>query len=660
MTEEEKRAAAVAAAQSVQPPAMQPPSSGDRQGPPTHLQSRASFQPKTFNPETRTVEIVFSVGSRGLRHGWDSSYYEELSMDQAAVRMERLNNGAPLLNSHGQYDLADVIGVVENARIEGGKGVATVRFSEREDVEPIFQDVKAGILRNISVGYQVHKWERVQEEGSKYPIFRATDWEPQELSFVPVGFDAAAQVRSAATPKDDSIRPTRANTQQENTVTEDEKKAAEAAKQAAEQEATRKAATEAATVAERKRAADIRSAVRAAKLDDTLAETMVNEGVEMAVARERIIARLAETNPAAPTHTSVQMGDDAKDHAREGMVNAILHRANPGAEKLTDKGRAFRGLSMLEMARDALEASGVKTRGLAKMDVAARALHSTSDFPLILADVTSKSLRKQYDGAPKTFQQWARRASAPDFRAIKRLQLGDAPSLEKVNEAGEFKSGTMTEGQETYSILTYGKVIGITRQALVNDDIGAFTRIPELFGRAAADLESSIVYNILLNNAAMSDAVALFHATHGNLGTAGAPSVTTLSEARKLMRKQKNLAGRPINIAPKTLIVGPDQETVAQQFLNTDFVPAQPGNINPFAGNLTLVVDALITNFNWFLAASPDQVDTVEYAYLEGEGGVVVETQMGFKVDGVEMKVRHDFGAGAIDYRGLVKNAATS
>lgn len=636
----------------VQPPAAAP---ANRSGMPTHLQSRAAFTPKTLDPAKRTVEIVFSVGARGLRHGWDSSYYEELSMDQSAVRMERLNAGAPLLNSHGQWDLADVIGVVESARIENGKGIATVRFSEREGVEPIFQDVKDGILRNISVGYAVHKWERVQEEGVKYPIYRAVDWEPQEISFVPVGFDAAAQVRS--------IRPTRASDKQEINVDEKEKAEAEAKakrEQEARDEATRKAASEAAVVAERKRSADIRSAVSAAKLPTEFGDTLVNEGVEIGVARERIIAKLAETNPAVPSNPRVEMGDDRKDNARAGMVEAILHRSNPDAHKLTDKAREFRGLTVLEMARESLEASGIKTRGMSKMDLAARALHSTSDFPLILADVTGKSLRKQYDSAPKTFQAWARRATAGDFKPIKRLQLGDAPSLEKVNESGEFKSGTMTEGQETYSILTYGKVIGITRQALVNDDIGAFTRIPELFGRAAADLESEIVYNILINNAALSDGVALFHATHGNLGTAGAPSVTTLSEARKLMRKQKNKAGRPMNVTPKTLIVGPDQETVAQQLLATDYVPNENAKVNPFAGNLSLVVEALIANFNWFLAASPDQIDTVEYAYLEGEGGVVVETQMGFKVDGVEMKVRHDFGAGAIDHKGLVKNAATS
>lgn len=658
MTEEEKAAAAAAALQA------QPPTAGDRKGMPTHLQSRAAFQPKTLDVAKRTVEIVFSVGARGLRHGWETSYYEELSMDKSAVRMERLNSGAPLLNAHGQWDLADVIGVVESARIEGGKGIATVRFSEREEVEPIFRDVKDGILRNISVGYQVHKWDRVQEEGSKYPIYRATDWEPQELSFVPVGFDAAAQVRSAN--PDSSIRPTRAAEDQEITVTEDEKKA-EAERLAKIEQDKRDAATrEAAAKGERQRAIDIRAAVKAAKLPDALAETLVAEGVEIGAARERVIAEMAKANPANPSHTpTVETGTDRKDHIREGMTNAILHRSNPdekhGGVALSDKGREFRGMGVLEMARESLEAQGIKTRGMSKMDLAARALHSTSDFPLILQDVTSKSLRKQYDGAPRSFVVWAKRSTVPDFRPVKRLQLGDAPSLEKVNEAGEFKSGTMTEGKETYSILTYGKVIGFTRQALINDDIGAFTRVPELFGRAAADLESQIVYGILLNNGNLSDGVALFHATHGNLGTAGAPSITTLSELRKLMRKQKNLAGRAISgINPKTLIVGPDQETVAQQILNSDYVPTAQTGINPFSGNLGLVVEPLITNFNWFLAASPDQIDTVEYAYLEGDTGVTVETQMGFKVDGVEMKVRHDFGAGALDYRGLGKNAATS
>jgi len=137
------------------------------------------------------------------------------------------------------------------------------------------------------------------------------------------------------------------------------------------------------------------------------------------------------------------------------------------------------------MARSFLETQGVRVRGLSRDEIATRALHTTSDFPAILAAVTNKTLRDAYEAAPRTFPPIARRATAADFKDMHRLQLGEAPQLEKVNEAGEFKRGSLGEGKESYRVETWGKVIGITRQVIINDDLDAFTRIPALFGTAA-------------------------------------------------------------------------------------------------------------------------------------------------------------------------------
>ncbi|HCV78819.1 MAG TPA: hypothetical protein DGS68_19170, partial [Pseudomonas sp.] len=155
---------------------------------------RAAVRPGTVDTEARTVELVWTTGAKGRRWAWDvGSYMEELDLSPDSVRLERLNNGAPLLNTHSTYDLDDVLGVVERAWIEGGEGRALVRFSEREEVEPIFRDVKSGILRNISVGYAVHRYEVIEAEDDKLPTYRAMDWEPLELSLVPIGFDDGAK-----------------------------------------------------------------------------------------------------------------------------------------------------------------------------------------------------------------------------------------------------------------------------------------------------------------------------------------------------------------------------------------------------------------------------------------------------------------------------------
>ena len=163
-----------------------------------NLHTRAAFAPDTFDPAKGTVEVVFTTGARGKRNSfWDGPYFEELEVSEAAVDLTRLNNGASVLNTHGQYSLEDVIGVVERAWLTNGEGRATVRFSDREDVKPIKADVQAGILRHISVGYSVQKMEKV-EETDDVPVYRVTRWTPAEISLVPIAFDDGAVVRAAA------------------------------------------------------------------------------------------------------------------------------------------------------------------------------------------------------------------------------------------------------------------------------------------------------------------------------------------------------------------------------------------------------------------------------------------------------------------------------
>ena len=125
----------------------------------TNLTTRAVFVPETVDNDERTIDVVWTTGARVARSGIDGPYYEELSMKPKDIRMDRLNLGAPLLNSHSAADLSDVIGVVERAWIdeEKNEGRATVRFSKREAVNDIFQDVSDGLLRNISVGYRIWK-----------------------------------------------------------------------------------------------------------------------------------------------------------------------------------------------------------------------------------------------------------------------------------------------------------------------------------------------------------------------------------------------------------------------------------------------------------------------------------------------------------------------
>ena len=208
-------------------------------------------------------------------------------------------------------------------------------------------------------------------------------------------------------------------------------------------------------------------------------------------------------------------------------------------------------------------------------------------------------------------------------------------------------------------VAKFGKIIAITWESIVNDDLSALTRIPQALGAAAAQTESDVVWDLLLNNPNFVDGKAVFHADHGNLAAAaGAINTTTLAAARAAMRKQKSKAGHYLNIGPQFLVVGPDKELEAFQFTSSNYVPAKNADINDSRNtSLTVIVDARITGNQWYLYAAPGMVDTFEYAYLEGEQGVFTETREGFEVDGMEIKARLVFGAAWIDYRGAYKNA---
>lgn len=648
------------------------------------LSLRAAVRPGSVDIEQRTAELTWTTGAKGRRWSWDvGSYMEELEVSEKAVRLERLNNGAPLLNAHSAYDLDDVIGVVERAWIEGNEGKAIVRFSQREEAEAIFRDVKDGILRNISVGYAVHRYEVAEEEDDKLPTYIARDWEPMELSLVPIGFDDGAKIRSAKTPAE--YPGQRFNTQFEIREAEQapEQPAAVATETQEENEMTDESRaaddqSQAAIEAERKRCLTIRSMAKKVGIADEFADDLIARGISSNEASAAMIDKLAERqasdqpNTRSAQPTVVTSGVDASVIAakRGAMQDALLARCNPSI-KLEGDAREFRGMRLIDMARESVEMAGGNARGMTPQEIARAALgcdrtavraagmHTTSDFPILLGSTVNRTLRDSYALAPQTWRPLGRQTTVSDFREVSRVALGDIAALEKVNEHGEYKYGSLGEEGAPLKVGKFGKIIAITWEAIVNDDLSAMTRIPQALGAAAAQTESDVVWNLLLGNPNFVDGTPVFHADHGNLAASGgAINTTTLAAARAAMRKQKSKAGHFLNLGPEYLVVGPDKELEAYQFTSSNYVPAKNADINDSRNaSLQVIVDARITGNQWYLYAAPGLVDTFEYAYLEGEQGVFTETREGFEVDGMEIKARLVFGAAWIDYRGAYKNA---
>lgn len=621
--------------------------------------------------ENLVLEFPFSSEEPYLRSTWwDEPWVETLGHAENECDLTRLNDGAPVLLNHGNNETEDaalrLIGTTTRAWLENGRGFVAIKLSRRDGMEGLVQDIHDGIVRNISVGYQIQERTLIKQTEGMPDEYRVTKWLPMEVSIVDIPADATVGIgRSAdsAAQPNNATRYTVVDLPDEGLTLKgsdmpENKTAASGGTQQPDINAIRAEAI----AAERARATDIRTAVRSAGLDTEYAEALIGSDVSVDAARAAVLGKLAERTAAAQvsSRADIQMIGDETESRRDFMASAILHRANP-SHKLDDGARQFAGLSMIELARDCLELRGIKTRGMDKLQIAQRAFEGTSDLPSVLANVANKSLRQAYLSAPRTFTGWARQASAADFKTISRTNLSDAPALEKVNENGEFKRGSVTDGKETYQLATVGKIIGFTRQSIINDDLSALTRVPALFANAAANYESDTVYGILTANAALADTIALFEAaTHKNLtGTGTALSVTSLGVARALMRKQTTPQGAVMNLNPEFLIVPAALETIANQYVSSQYVAAKSSDFNPFAGKLQVISEARLDANSataWYLAAANAAIDTVEYCYLEGQNGVYIETRNGFDVDGMEIKARLDFAAKAIDYRGLYRN----
>lgn len=670
----------------------------------------ATLEPATFNEADNTVEIVWTQGATVRRYDYwnDRPYEEALDVTPEAVDMTRFDAGTvQVLDNHRTYGgVASILGIAERGWIDGGEGRAVIRLSQRPELAGIVADIRAGLIRAISFGYSVQRYEitRAQDrtDGVNVDLYRAARWTPQEISFVTVPADAGAGTRGAIPSSQQPGAPTggqpcefvraaahqptqeqsmpqvstqgaggTAGTQQPTTTDVVETRVAPAAPAAPAVAAATPAAPAAAM--DGARAAEILDLCQRHGFAD-MAGDLLRQGASIEQARAAILAGMEtrDQQRRGGSTISVQTVRDEHDTRMRGLGEALGNYLDP-ASAMTDLGRQYRGgLSLQSVAREVLEGLGVSTRGMTRSELFTAALrtrstgyHTTGDFPSLLGGVGARRLRAAYEAYPSTYQFWARRAAnLPDFRITNVLTVGGAPELKKLNEAGEYTYGTMSEDATNYRAFSYGRAIGLTRQMFVNDDLGAFDRLLQRFGESARRLENRLVYDQITGNPSMQDGKALFHADHANLLTTGsALSIENMGKARAAMRKQKDMDGKTVlNLAPAYLLVPSDLEQAAYQFTSSNYVPAKAADVNEFrTGGRTAVepiVEPLLDEVSttaWFFAARSGQIDTVEFAYVDGSEGVRTETFASEDIDGVKVRATLDFAAKVIDWRGLHK-----
>ncbi len=646
------------------------------------LSLRASFEPSTVDVDKRTVQLTWTTGARVLRGWWDR-YWEELSLDPKHVRMERLQSGAaPLLNTHSQYDLRDVIGVVENAKLEKGKGTATVRFDSGPEGEDAFRKVREGILRNISVGYATYRMEKLEDGDTTIPVYRAVDWEPHEISLVPIGADAGAVTRSGGGMTNPCVFI------EERDMPDPDKTPTPAP--ATPAPASQPAAADQRSVAEleRERILGIQRVGRSLKRPDTEVAQAITAGTSLADYRAAAQDAYAEAETIQVEKRStaiVAAGEDSRDKWLRGATAWILQRSAVGTivadhaktrgEKVDLDPGEFRGLRLVDLARQSLERAGVRTAGMTAMEIAGAAFEqrssggmaTTGDFTVLLETALHKVLLAKYGTTPDTWRRYCRVGSVTDFRSSPRYRQGTFGKLDSLNEAGEFVNKSIPDGEkQALKAGTKGNIIAISRQTIVNDDMGAFSSLAVDLGRAAAlTIEIDVFALLALNGGlgpVMNDGKTLFHADHGNITAGAALSVNALDADRIAMASQKDPSNNEIlDLRPAILLLPIGLGGEARVINDAQYDPDTANKLqrpNKVRGLFRDIVDTpRMAGTRRYVFADPGDAATIEVAFLEGQQQPYMEMKSGYRVDGVQWKVRHDYGVAGVDYRGAVTNA---
>lgn len=641
------------------------------------LQQRAAtIRASTFDEAERTVEVVWTTGADVTRYSWwdDEYYIERLIVTDEAVDMARLSGGAaPVLDSHQARSLANQIGVVERAWIDNGVGHALIRLSSRPELAGIVADIQSGVLRNISVGYSVERFEITREQG-QLPVYAAARWQPQELSFVPIPADHGATTRAADTAERGKA-PCHLITREAPTMADTtiETPTAPAADQPEQQ---RSAPAPAAPAVEQPSAADL--AARSADIvalatrhgfADKAADWLRSGKTIDQVRAEILDAREKRDAESGGSFNRVSAGADENDRKRAAAVEVILHRGRVQGDdrKVVQIAREnpFRSYTLLEMARNSLDRAGVRTDGLSKMELVGRAFtQSSSDFPILLEDAMHKALQSAYAVAADTWSRFCARGTVSDFREHKRYRVGSLGNLDALTELNEFRNKAIPDGERSkIQAGTKGNIINLSRQAIINDDLSAFVGLATAFARAAGRTVEADVYALLASNPTLDDGIALFHASHGNLASSAGVTVDSVDAARVLMAKQMDVGGNDfLDIRPSIWVGGLALGGTARVVNGAEYDPDATNKLqrpNKVRGLFADIVDTpRIATADWYVFADPGEAPVIEVAFLDGQDAPYLEMEEGFSTDGARWKVRLDYGVAAIDYRGAVKTPA--
>lgn len=620
----------------------------------------------SVNAEERKVTLSFASEEPCPDYWGDP---EILRCNDQAADISRFAAGVmPVLFNHNRDA---VIGRPTRIWFENTKAYAEIQFDDDEESIRIWNKVQSGSLRGVSVGYRVSEWRfieknQVSEDGIAGPAWIGERWAVYEISIVSVPADATVGVGRSLF-DDESLLTILNNhnggiNMEENKNPEEQQRNVEVPATGITASANPPAAPTvnaeeeraAAVKAERERQAQINGLCRQFGIEDQQRDAWLNSDVDIATVNRSVLEILSARQAAQPTAGKPQFGESEEEKLRAAYRDGIMLRNSIPVNKPADGAEKMRHMSVRDIVLDMFIRSGERdVMRLAPEELFKRAM-TTSSLPTLLADVTQATLARGYEDALPTYQNWAYIGNLRDFRPQYRVTVGMDADPVKIPENGEFTEAQLKESKKFVRLDTYGRSYNYTRQAFIDDDQDVLTTIPYQLAQKFAMAINREAYKALTGGS---------YSANVNLGTAGAISTTTLSEAMTLLRKQKGeLSKNYLRIMPRYLVVPVAQEAVAAQLLRSTADPEanNSGVVNIYRGALTLISDPELDENSvdaWYLLGNKVMGEGVEVDFLNGNRTPILESQVSFDTLGWNYRMYLDYGVKLLSTTGIVKNA---
>ena len=397
------------------------------------------------------------------------------------------------------------------------------------------------------------------------------------------------------------------------------------------------------------------------------------------VVTKKVLETIRAERPAANVNISVKTAPEGGE-LRKTIEAAMCLRVGVSADQLeksygaktVEAGMAEMDMPLKQLLIECMKLDGIPySRGFDNETI--RAAFSSVSLPGILSNVANKKLLQSYEAQPIIAMKLCSTGDLNDFKENDRFRLTDVGDLLPIAADGEIKDGGLIEESAKNQLDTYGKKFCLTRKMIINDDLGAFMKVPTAMGNRAARLIDQLFFSRLLSNPAQADGKALFSTNHKNLlsGASSALSSDSLKKAIQLFLDQVDADGQPISVEPKYLLVPTALKHLAIELTQgaTLIMSGTDNAVRPALNvlsdeNLQVISSPYLGNSayegssqtGWYLFGDPKTVDTWEIGFLKGKRTPTVERgETDFNTLGLWFRVYFDLGVREQDHRGMVK-----